>query len=265
MNDNQVNNTINKKKKNKAIYYILLIIVPIIVFIATISIYNYVESKVLSPEVQEPIEEPEKTDDDNKESEPKEEYINPLPGYRSQYNNNQIMGKLEIPRLTINTLVARANNNEYYLYYNLYNQRDELGVPFFDYRNIDLNQGKQLNIYGHNTQNTKYTDLLPFTKLEAYTDKNYFDNAKDVYLSIDERKITYEVIAVKVITDNDNEHTKVNFRDEADFLNHANKMINGSMYSRNSEIKGSDSLLVLQVCHYNPPNSYLLIICKEKK
>ena len=33
----------------------------------------------------------------------------------------------------------------------------------------------------------------------------------------------------------------------------------------NIEITTSDNLLVLQVCHYNPPGTYLLVICKEKK
>ena len=159
----------------------------------------------------------------------------------------------------------RSVNNEYYLNRNVYHQVDGLGLPFFDYRNQSLSTNRQINMYGHNTQNQNFIDQLPFVNLTAYTDKNIFDNYKKVYLSIDEKQIEYEVIAVKIITDGNNEHMKLIFYNDNDFVNHAAKMINGSLYTSNATVTATDKLLVLQVCYYDPPGSYLIVICKEKK
>ena len=218
------------------------------------------------PSVEKLIEEKEKQNFEDKE-ETKidvQTYINQLPEYRNQFGNANIMGKLVIPNLNIDSLVTRTTDNEYYLGNNIYNQYDGLGVPFFDFRNTDLSNDKQLNIYGHNTTNEKFYDRLPFINLEAYVNENMFQNYKDVYLSIDERQIHYRVIAIKIITDSDNEHMKLRFYNDDDFLNHSNKLLQNTLYKEeNIQMSATDHLLVLQVCHYNPPGTYLLVICKE--
>ena len=93
--------------------------------------------------------------------------------------------------------------------------------------------------------------------------KDIFNNYRDVYLSIDEKKIHYKAIAVKIIS-TDNEHMKVAFKNDVDFLKHMNRLLNNSLYkSEDSSITKNDRILVLQVCHYDPPDTYLLLICKE--
>ena len=254
-----------KKKKSNLIWVLLMIFVPIIVFFGTIYVYDLFIYKDI-PSVEKLKEEKEKNNySDKDDSKDVTNYVNELPALRQQYGNNEILGKLEITQLNINSIVMRSVNNEYYLNRNAYHQVDGLGLPFFDYRYQSLATNRQINIYGHNTQNTTVMDQLPFVNLAAYTDKNIFDNYKKVYLSIDERQIEYEVIAVKIITDGNNEHMKLIFYSDEDFVNHAAKMINGSLYTSNATVTKDDKLLVLQVCYYNPPGSYLIIICKEKK
>jgi sortase B len=230
-------------------------------------VYDKTTTKTI-PKVDNLIKEKKKInykDKDNNKIDVKE-YVNKLNDYRSQYGNSNIMGKLDIPNLGIESLIVRTSNNEYYLNYNLYNQYDGLGAPFFDYRNTDLANNRQINIYGHNTRNEKYFDQLPFINLEAYTDKNIFDNYKDIYLSIDEKQIHYEVIAIKIITNQDNEHMKVIFYSDEDYLNHVTKLLKNTLYKENNmTISKDDKLIVLQVCHYNPEGTYLLVIGKEKK
>ena len=257
-----------KKKRNTFIKDLLIIIIPILLCVGGYYVYdNYVKPPGI-PSVNELIKDKEKIGysdkDDNKID--VSNYVNHLPEYRNQYGNSDIMGRLEIPNLNINTLITRTTDNSYYLDNNLYHQWDGLGVPFFDYRNLDLNNNRQLNIYGHNTQKEEFYDRLPFTNLEAYVDPNMFKNYKDVYLSIDERQIQYEVVAIKIITDGNNEHMKLIFSNDADYLLHVNRLLSNTLHkSENAEFKASDRMLVLQVCHYNPMGSYLLVICKEKK
>lgn len=256
----------NKRKKGNLRFILLLIFVPLITFFGTIFIYDkFIDNKI--PSVEELKEEKKKNNySDKDESKDVSNYVNELPNLRLQYGNNDILGKLEISQLNINTLVMRSVNNSYYLDRNIYKQVDGLGVPFFDYRNQTLATNRQINIYGHNTQNVNYLSQLPFVNLTAYTDKNIFDNYKKVYLSIDEKQVEYEAIAVKIITDaSNNEHMKLIFYSDDDFVNHAAKMISGSLYTSNANVTKDDRLLVLQVCHYDPPGSYLILICKEKK
>lgn len=254
-----------KKKKSNLKFILLMIFVPLITFFGTIYIYDTFFDNTI-PSVEKLKEEKEKDNySDKDESKDVSTYVNELPNLRLQYNNNDILGKLEITQLNINTIVMRSVNNDYYLNRNVYHQEDGLGLPFFDYRNQSLATNRQINIYGHNTQNVNFIDQLPFVNLTAYTDKNIFDNYKKVYLSIDEKQVEYEVIAVKLITDGNNEHMKLIFYNDNDFVTHAAKMINGSLYTNNATVTKDDRLLVLQVCYYDPPGSYLIIICKEKK
>ena len=253
--------------KNKTVKVLIIILIGALLGLLGYYMYDKTSNKMV-PSVKELIEEKKKNNYQDKDDNKKDvkEYINKLNEYRSAYGNSNIMGKLEIPNLNIDSLITRTSNNEYYLNYNLYNQYDGLGAPFFDYRNTDLANNRQINIYGHNTRNEKYFKDLPFINLEAYTDKNIFNNYKDIYLSIDEKQIHYEVIAVKIITNNDNEHTKVIFYSDDDYLNHVTKLLKNTLYKNNNiSISKDDKLIVLQVCHYNPEGTYLLVIGKEVK
>ena len=254
-----------KRKKNNLKTILLMIFVPLIMFFGTIYVYDVFFDNGISSVEKLKKEKAKNNYSDKDEGKDVSNYVNELPALRQQYGNNDIYGRLEISQLNINSIVMRSVNNDYYLNKNVYHQVDGLGLPFFDYRNQSLATNRQINIYGHNTQNTNVMDQLPFVNLAAYTDKNIFDNYKKVYLSIDEKQIEYEVIAVKIITDGNNEHMKLIFYNDNDFVNHAAKMINGSLYTNNATVTKDDKLLVLQVCYYNPPGSYLIIICKEKR
>jgi SrtB family sortase len=256
----------SKHKNNNLLKYLIIAVVTFLLVFTGLYIYdNYLKKDSQIPSVDKLIKEKKKNNYKEEIEEDSTPYVNELPSLRLQYNNEYIMGRLEIPGVNINTLITRASNNEYYLNYNLYNQYDGLGVPFFDYRNTDLSNNRQINIYGHNTQNTKYLDSLPFTNLEAYVNKDIFDNNKTMFLSIDEKKIEYEIVAIKIITSEDNEHMKVIFSSDEDYLSHINKLLNNTLYKNDDlEITTKDKIIVLQVCHYEPANSYLLVIGKAK-
>lgn len=200
------------------------------------------------------------------EEEKEQEYINILPEYRTNYNNDDIKAKLEIPSLEIDTLITQSTDNEFYLNNDINKQANFLGTPFLDFRNQDLENDKQINIYGHNTQVAKYFDDLPFKKLEQFKDETFFNNNKDVYLSTDKQKNHYKVIAVKIITNEDNEHMRLIYTDEFTFENHLEKLFENTLYKDINEIINEDTkLLVLQACNYEPIGSYILVISRKLK
>ena len=56
---------------------------------------------------------------------------------------------------------------------------------------------------------------------------------------------------------------KVSFSSDSDFKKHADKLLSDSLYRDQSEkVAKKDRLLVLQICHYDPMGSYLLVIAK---
>lgn len=269
-NVNNINNGLakkkrKKKKKNKFIFS--LIVLALVFFAGCFCIYKtyFDNTGNLSPTVQEIIDEHHKNPDKEEEEEPQQPYENLLPSFRQQYNNNYIAAQLQLPSVKIDTLITQAQNNNYYLNHNLYNQYDEMGTSFIDFRNHNIDTDRQVNIYGHNTQYSQYYDKLPFTNLEAYTDEGVFNNYKDVYFSTDLARYKYRVIAVKIVTNSDNEHMKVKFDDDNDWLQHTRKLLSNTMYidKEHSFVGINDKLLILQACHYNPMNSYILIICKR--
>ena len=198
------------------------------------------------------------------ETQPAKEYVNELPTFREQYNNEYIQARLRIPNIQLDLLVTRTNDNDYFLEHNLYKEYDGIGTAIFDFRNISLLTDKQINIYGHNTENTTIYDKVPFVKLEAYTDENIFNNARDIYLDIDEKEMQYKLIAVKVSGNDNNEHMLIEYSDDEQFINHVNKLLSGSMYiDNNSSISKEDRILIIQTCHYNPRDTYLILIAKE--
>ena len=91
------------------------------------------------------------------------------------------------------------------------------------------------------------------------------DDAKGLEVTDDiSLVIKYSNEVIKIIDGSDNEHMKLLFYSSEDYLNHVSKLLQRTMYKDSMlEITVDDSLLVMQVCHYNPPNTYLLIICKK--
>ena len=75
-------------------------------------------------------------------------------------------------------------------------------------------------------------------------------------------RYTYEIFSVKV-TD-DEEHLKVKFSNDDDYLKHLKRLKNNSLYEEDINLNASDEILVLQTCIFNNPNGALLIINYRK-
>lgn len=269
MNNNVNQKNIRKKKKqNNSFKSFIVALLIFSLFLGGYFVYDIFfkeayEVPVVS-ELKNKKEEMNYSDKDDYNYAPQTTYVNELPNVRKQYNNNNIVARIQIPGLDIDTYVTRTTNNEYYLNHSIYNTYDEVGYPFADYRNKDLKNAKQINVYGHNSQDKSLQHRLELINLRAYLDKNFFDNYKYMYLSLDEGYYQYRVEAIKVVTASDPEHMKVVFYSNDDYLKHAQKLYQNTIYLRDdTTITVNDKLLILQICNYNPKNSYLLVIGKQ--
>ena len=239
--------------KGKRIVYILILVLAII--LTVYSLFNFLLEKKEIRETKRQLEVVEEKK--NKISD--ELNINDrYDQYQKEFNNNDIIGRLIIDSLGIDNLLVQTTNNDYYLRRLLDGTYNVMGSMFIDYRS-DIESGRQINIYGHNS------DIydLPFKKLLNYLDRDFFLNNRKITLETLNGTKTFEIFSVKVITD-DIEHTEILFDNDADFNEHIKKLRNNSLYDSLNEVSGTDQILVLQTCLINNTlGKYLIIIGRK--
>lgn len=172
---------------------------------------------------------------------------------RINHNNDDIIGRLEVPDL-FNVLVVRGSNNDYYLANNVDKKKDVMGATFMDYR-IDQNSN-QINIYGHNSREEQLD--VPFRRLEKLLDKTFFDSHPYIIFQFEGGKRVYKVTAITEVYNDNVEHMRVK-KTGSDFVNHINTIISNPIHSRSMEINENSKIIILQTCSHHLNNAVYLI------
>lgn len=240
----------NNKRAAKIVVAFLVLLLMLVIYVISINQPPTNEVKYDATETSEPVAEEIKKEEIDITISPDVD----LNVERNKYNNQNIVARLEVPGL-INILIVRGADNSYYLNHSIKNKKDNKGTEFMDYRvNTD---SKQINIYGHNSR----TYDIPFRKLEKFLEKDYFEENKYVVLQTDSGRRIYEIFSLKEYA-SDYEYMKVNLTGK-EYLDHLNKMNEGSLYSREVEYDENSNLLVLQTCSYGKNNTYYIISAIE--
>lgn len=240
----------NKEKKS-----IIIIISTLIIMLTVLSIYLYKFNSKKEYYLDFDIE----TNNNVNNPINYEEIINKL---RSEYNNNDIKGILEIDNTDYIVPVLQGNDNDYYLNHDAYGNRNGMGSIYLDFR-VDIDTSRKLLIYGHNSSNID----MPFKILEEFYDKDYYDNHKYMWITTSTVKKKYEIFSVYVEV-KDYSYMNVNFVDDEDYLSHITKLKEKSMYDTDIELSSEDEILILQTCsthedYSNYQKKYLLIILRR--
>ncbi len=228
-----------KKLKKKILFFFLLFLLLIVSFFF---FFPKEQKKNLKQE---------------QETRKKEEYESPIPALRSLYQNDDIIAEIEIPSIDIKEPIVKGENNDYYLDHDLQKNKKEIGATFIDYRTIDIDKVKQLNIYGHNSAD----HTLPFSALEQYEQEDFFKNNRNITLKTENNVYSYKIFAVSKVPKEDEEHMIIAYEGE-EFLNHVDIMRSNSMFDTKETITKEDSILVLQTCLFEP-EQFLLILAKK--
>ena len=180
---------------------------------------------------------------------------------KEKYKNNDIVGTISIPNTDINEVLVQTTNNKYNLTHDIYKNNDQYGSVFLDYRCNE--NSKKLLIFGHND----YKDKTPFSELENYYNKEYFDNHQYIDIIINNNKKQYQIFSVYIETsDFTYMNLKINSSEyESDLL----KYKKNSFYKTNTKVSKDDKILILQTCSNHQKykkykDKYLLIIAKQK-
>ena len=200
---------------------------------------------------------------DAKISNPHKERIELL---RTNYNNQEIVGYLDVPNTSISTVVVQHEDNDYYLNHGLNGDEKVDGTVYLDYR-VEINSGRKNIIYGHNGDSEILN--VPFYELENYYNKEYFNEHQYIYLEDEDGVGTYQVFSVYVEV-NDLNYMYLNFKTDSAWLEHLTYLKNKSLYDTLVDVDETDEILVLQTCSHNElyskyKNKYLLVIAKRVK
>ena len=181
---------------------------------------------------------------------------------KDKYNNDDVVGILEINNTDYVVPVMQGEDNDYYLNHTPNGKKNFMGSIYLDYR-VDIDSSKKILIYGHNSSRVD----MPFKILEEFYDKDYYDNHKYVELTTSTTKKKYEIFSVYVET-KDFDYMNINFEDDKEYLNHLKKLKSRSIYDTGVEVGSDDEILILQTCsthkdYRNYSKKYLLIILRR--
>lgn len=116
----------------------------------------------------------------------------------AQKQNSDTVAWLTVPGTNIDGPVQQAADNEYYLRRNALGQTDHNGCIYADYE-CDFS-GAELStntiLYGHTFTRPEQDPDLGFGQLSRYLDKGFAQENSSVFLSVEGRMYTFQVISV---------------------------------------------------------------------
>lgn len=189
-------------------------------------------------------------------------YKNIIKDAREKYNNNDVVGILQIDNTDYIVPIMQGLDNDYYLKHTPYGNESSIGSIYLDYR-LDIDYSKKLLIYGHNSSDID----MPFKILEEFYDRDYYDNHRYVEITTGKMKKKYEIFSVFVET-SDFSYMDITFENDDEYLEHINNLKDKSMYDTGVTLSKDDETLILQTCSEHPDyrnyrKKYLLIVLRR--
>lgn len=238
----------HKKTNLKKIYIVIIIVLSILLLISStieiINIFTPSENLLPTTEPSQNISQEEKENINKLFSEDTD-----LSQARKDNNNDEIVGRIEIPGV-FNLLLTQTKDNDYYIEYNIKKKRSNKGTEFIDFRNKMTD--KQINVYGHNS---RLYDL-PFKKLENFLEKDFFEKNEYLLFQHDEGRRIYQIAAIKKVT-TDYEHMIVETKDQK---KHIEKLLKDSIQSRDLKYDNDTNIIILQTCIRQEDGNYYILI-----
>ena len=187
-----------------------------------------------------------------------------LESLRTEYNNKEIVGIISIPNTSISTVVVQHSDNDYYLNHSAKNEKNVEGAVYLDYR-VDINSGRKNIIYGHNGNANNLN--VPFSDLEKYYDKSFYDNNQYIYLEDEKGVGKYQIFSIFVET-RDSNYLYLNFKSDSSWYEHISYLKNKSIYDTGVKVDATDDVLILQTCSHSEDyakykDKYLVVVAKR--
>lgn len=174
---------------------------------------------------------------------------------RERYNNNDIVGFIEIPNTNISYPVVQSGNNVFYLYHDLNRNPSRAGSIFLDYENniYELADDNTI-IYGHNMR-----DGSMFHNIRHFHNESFFRDHTYILLDTPYRQTVWDIFAF-FHTTIDFCYLTTNFFDEEAFYEFMLLLQSMSRWDTDIVISPENQILILSTCGVQSgPNRYVVV------
>lgn len=174
------------------------------------------------------------------------------------YVNKDYVGWIEINETGVDYPILQADDNNYYLGKDIYNNYSISGSIFLDYRNNEFNDRNTV-IYGHNMR-----DKSMFATLNNYKNEGFLREHNNIIITNRlGREINYKIFSIYV-TDINDDYIKTSFDNNEDHKKYLNSIIVKSIYNTNIEVDSVDNILTLSTCAYGNEDDRMVIHAKRE-
>jgi sortase B len=190
----------------------------------------------------DPIYEPENLLDIDEDFEYIRSYLHTLmQSLRQETENTDIIAFIDIPGTNIQYAVVQARDNDFYLYNDIFMQRNVEGSIFMDYRNNPDFSDPNTIIYGHHLRSR-----AKFSNLHRFHNEDFFHENRYIRIYTDNALYKYEIFAAFVMHISFRVH-QVEFMDN-EFGEFVNELLNRSNFDAGVQVTQYDNILVLVTC-----------------
>lgn len=168
--------------------------------------------------------------------------------------NNETVGWLKVNNTKINYPVTKHKDNDYYLSYSYYKQKNSHGWIFMDYRNSIDPLDKNTIIYGHRNNSG-----LMFGTLKNVLNKSWYTNKSNQVITFNSLKqdMKWQIFSIYTLK-NTNDYLMTNFSTDSAYISFIEKIKSRSIYDFNIEVGADDNILTLSTCYNNA--EYRLVV-----
>ncbi len=184
--------------------------------------------------------------------------------YALQYAQNpNMIGYLKIPGTNIDTPVAQADNNKYYLTHDFYGKATSYGAIYASYIDDFDPIDRNTLLYGHNMK-----DGSRFAKVTQYKSLDFYKEHPVIEFNTLYEKHKWKVYAVFITNgnaeDDDGYFFDFTFDNCSDkcFAEYVEEIEKRKLYNTGTDLLPTDKLLTLCTCSFDFKNSRLVVIAR---
>lgn len=193
---------------------------------------------------------------DNKDEYTKkqEHYAKIINALKNQYNNDDIIGFIDIPGADVSYPVVQGPDNDFYLRRGLNKEYDIAGSIFIDMNNTpDFNDDNTV-IYGHHLEIKSM-----FTPLDQYRKQEFAEKHQTIYLATLNELREYKIFSAYGIPA-DYQYRTLYFTNRDDVVPFFNQLRSNSEVLLDSPtFKDDDKIITLSTCQYDYEDQRLAI------
>ena len=181
-----------------------------------------------------------------------------------QSENGDLYGWVSIPDTRIDYPVMYAPDRKwYYLDRDFEGGRSKSGLPFIDETCAPAESRFNLLVYGHNMK-----DGSMFAGLHKFTDREYYEAHRTLYLITPADAARYRIVAVANVEVTEDSpcpfYLYTNIGSETDYAEYARIIKEASLYPEDMDARFGDELITLCTCGKHATPERLIVVAKRE-